>query len=82
MQELPDPATFSPGTLLLVPGTKGEPSMMRSLLSVFGRSKGVARSLRCSALVARGYVNVGAAEDEARLDLAFGYVPDNVTEPC
>jgi hypothetical protein len=42
---------------------------------VFGRGKTVSRVERCSALVARGYVDVGAAEDELGADLAWGRAP-------
>jgi hypothetical protein len=79
---LPDPAELAPGTLVLVPsarGGRGGRSLARSVLTALGLRSPVARALRCSALVARGYVDVGAGEDEAREDLAWGYVP---TELC
>jgi hypothetical protein len=76
MQRLPDPAELPFGTLVLVPGEVSKArSLARSVLAVFGRTKTVARSLRCSALVARGYVCVGAADDETHADLAWGYAP-------
>jgi hypothetical protein len=78
MELLPDPASLEPGTLVIVPGHAGKPggrSLAQSVLAVFGRTKTVARSLRCSALLARGYVAIGAAEDEARADLAWGRAP-------
>lgn len=77
MQMLPDPAELPAGTLVLIPAniTRAR-SIARSVLAVFGRTKTVARSLRCSALLARGYVRVGAADDETRADLAWGYVPE------
>jgi len=77
MAKLPDPASLSPGALVIVPGevVSGARSLARSVLAVFGRTKTVTRARRCSALVARGYVDVGAAEDETRADLAWGYVP-------
>lgn len=82
---LPDPASLAPGTLLVVPAellaarsdgplALGR-SLARSVLSALGRAKTVTRARRCSALVARGYVGVGAAEDERRADLAWGYAP-------
>jgi hypothetical protein len=76
MASLPDPTELEPGTLVVLPGEPaGSKSLARSVLAVFGHKKPVARALRCSALVARGYVDVGAAEDEGHEDLAWGYVP-------
>jgi hypothetical protein len=75
MAKLPDPAELPAGALVLVPGEiAGARSLARSVLAVFGRTKTIARALRCSALVARGYVRVGAAADENG-DLAWGYAP-------
>jgi hypothetical protein len=70
---LPDPATLASRTLVVVPDAR--PTLARAFLSVFGGGKRVPRSLRCSALVARGYVDVGAARDDDRNDLAWGYAP-------
>lgn len=70
---LPDPATLAPGALVVVPAKVAGGGLARSVLSMLGRPKLVARSRRCSALVARGYVGVGAAEDGDD-DLAWGYV--------
>jgi len=71
---LPDPDELDAGTLVLVPGEiAGGSSFARSVLAVFVRPKTVARTRRCSALVARGYVDVGAAESEDG-DLAWGRV--------
>jgi hypothetical protein len=74
---LPDPDTLAPSTLVVLPAEAR--SFARSLLSLLGRKAGAARAARCSALVARGYVDVGAACTDAGEDLAWGYVP---TEPC
>ena len=70
MAKLPDPGSLPGGALVVVPGeiASAGRSLARSVLAVFGRTKTVARARRCSALVARGYVDVGAAED-----LAWGY---------
>lgn len=77
MEMLPAPSSLEPGTLVLVPGqsTSHARSLVKSVLAVFGRTKTVPRALRCSALLARGYVDVGAAEDDAHVDLAWGRVP-------
>ena len=73
--KLPDPADLAPGSLVVVPAElAAAKSLARSVLAVFGRTKIAARTLRCSALVARGYVGVGAADDDD-VDLAWGYAP-------
>ena len=74
MAALPDPATLTPGALVVVPAALAGKSLARSVLSMLGRPKRVATSRRCSALVARGYIQVGAAEDGDD-DLAWGYAP-------
>ena len=72
---LPDPAALDPGTLVVIPARMaGAKSLGRSLLAVFGRAKTVARTRRCTALVARGYIDVGAAEGDDG-DLAWGRAP-------
>lgn len=74
MKALPNPAELAPGTLVIVQGEiASPPSLARSVLSVFRRPKTVRRALRSSALVARGYVRVGAASD-GEVDIAWGYV--------
>jgi hypothetical protein len=72
---LPDPSTLDPGQLVIVlPDLVGEKSLASSVLSVLGRKKVVPRAVRCSALVARGYVRVGAGVDPAtKEDLAWGF---------
>ncbi len=75
---LPDPAALAPGTLVIVPAEIASPrSLAKSVLAVFGRTKTVSRANRCSALLARGYIGVGAAEDDegASGDLAWGRAP-------
>ncbi len=76
MNVLPNPSELDPGTLVVVPAEiAAAPSLARSMLAVFRRPRTVPRALRCSALVARGFVRVGAADDD-RLDIAWGYVSD------
>jgi hypothetical protein len=80
-ESLPDPTTLPPRTLVIVSAdVRGARSLARSLLAVFGRTKKVARASRCTALVIRGYVDVGAAEDEGG-DLAWGYAPGAPPSP-
>ena len=72
---LPDPAALAPGTLVVLRGDPaGGRSLAQSVLAVFGRTKPIPRTRRCTALVARGYVEVGAAESDDG-DLAWGQAP-------
>ncbi len=78
VRALPDPSTLEEGTRVVVLGSLAEePSLKHRLFAAFGLKGdgGVPRALRCTALVARGYVGVGAAEDGAGRDIAFGSVP-------
>jgi hypothetical protein len=77
MTKLPDPDELEGGTLVLLPADAGgRRSLARTVLAAFGRTRTIPRALRCSALVARGYVDVGAGVDpDTRSDLAWGYVP-------
>jgi hypothetical protein len=77
LSALPDPDTLAPSTLVVLPAET--PSFTRSLMAMLGRTAAASRPARCSALVARGYVDVGAASTDDGEDLAWGYVP---TEPC
>lgn len=78
MASLPEPRTLDPRTLVLVFAEVSAPrSFAQSLLAFFGRGKTAPRAFRCSALVARGYVDVGASDvDDESLDLVWGYAPD------
>ena len=76
LQSLPAPGDLPGGTLVIVPSKVQAPrSLTRSVLALLGRARTVPRALRCSALVARGYADVGAAEDGPNVDIAWGYVP-------
>lgn len=75
---LPDPTTLPARTLVIMPATLRTPrSLARSVLAVLGRSKTIACAPRCTALVAAGYVDVGAASDgkDDKSNLAWGYAP-------
>jgi hypothetical protein len=70
-----DPDDLPAGTLLVVlPGVVDPPSLASRFLAALGRGRTVSRSLRSTALVARGYVSVAAGiDDETRSDLVWGY---------
>ncbi|MCL2778580.1 MAG: hypothetical protein FWD73_11295 [Polyangiaceae bacterium] len=74
---LPDPKSIEPGALVVVPGHVIEsPSIARRVLSAFSREHRIPRAVRCSALLCRGYVRIGAGMDpSARADIAWGYSP-------
>lgn len=82
MASLPDPSALPPGTLVVVPGeiAAKSRSLARSVFAAFVRPKNVARVHRCSALVARGFVDVGGGLDESGADLAWGYAPAEIVE--
>jgi hypothetical protein len=76
---LPDPTSLPEGTLVVVLGAVADPSLASRLLSAVGRGRVVPRAHRCSALLARGYVRIGADLDEkSGQDLAWGFA----TGPC
>jgi hypothetical protein len=71
--QLPAASTMPAGTPLLVLGSAAHDS---ALWRLFARGAPVTRAARCSALIARGYVDVGAGLDEASgTDLAWGIAP-------
>lgn len=83
LDALPDPNALEPGGLVIVndemPGGR---SLMKSVLGALGRKQTVSRAARCTALVTRGYIRVGAGIDpDTDADLAWGYAPSS-TEPC
>lgn len=76
-------------TLVVVLPFVEPPSFASRLFAAIGRrSRDVPRAVRCSALLARGYVKIGAGVDESTgADLAWGYAPardadDEATGPC
>jgi hypothetical protein len=72
-EQVPRAATLASGTSLFVLGVAaGDGPLWR----LFGRGTQVARAARCSALIARGYVEVGAGVDEVTgSDLTWGQAP-------
>jgi hypothetical protein len=81
LDALPDPASLEPGTLVIVNDeTRGGRSLVKSVLGALGRKQTVSRAARCTALLSRGYIRVGAGIDsDTDADLCWGYV---ATEPC
>jgi hypothetical protein len=66
--QLPDGASLPPGTPVLVLAKAAD---LRPFWRVFARDVTIPRAARCSALLARGYVDIGAD-----VDLAWGYAPE------
>ena len=77
---LPDPKSIDPGALVVVlDHVIKAPSFARRMLGAFVRERSIPRALRCSALLCRGYVRIGAGIDpSARADLAWGYTPNEL----
>ncbi len=82
---IPDADELAEGTMVVVlPVVVDGASLARRVLAALGRGKTIPRVDRCSALLARGYVRIGACVDAGtKLDLAFGFAPPRATtEPC
>lgn len=69
--QLPHATTMPSGTLVFV---LGKAVAVRSLWRLFARDVAVPRAARCSALLVRGYVDIGA-DDVSGDDLAWGAAP-------
>ncbi len=70
---LPDPSSLTSGALVIIPGQLFEsPSIGARLRSLFSKPPTLATSDRCGALLARGYVEIGASHDP---DMAWGFAP-------
>jgi hypothetical protein len=73
--QIPPSDQLAPGTLVVLLGTAA-PRGARWLQWIAARPPTVARAIRCSALLARGYVAVGGGIDAApAADLAWGIAP-------
>ena len=70
--QLPDPSSLAAGTLVVILGEgMASPGLFGRLLRPRGR---IARAVRASALLVRGYVDIGGGLDPStRQDLAWGY---------
>ena len=72
LEDLPAASTLTSGTRVVV---LPEAARGKGLLAAFTK-KTHARSARCSALLLRGYVGIGAETDpKTKQDLVFGFVP-------
>ncbi len=71
--QIPEASALEPGTRVFVLGAASRGS---GLLKRWMGSVAVSRVTRCSALLVRGYVGIGAGVDEvSRADLAWGVAP-------
>jgi hypothetical protein len=74
--ELPDPGSLAPGTLVLVgDGSVARETGLLGRVMRRRRERPVPRSIRCTALLARGYARIGGGVDEHGIDWAWGYAP-------
>jgi hypothetical protein len=69
--QLPEASTLPPGTPVFVLGTA---AAVRSFWRPFARGVPIPRASRCTALLARGYIDIGAEEVDGD-DLAWGHAP-------
>lgn len=72
ISQLPEVGSMKPGTQVVILARSTPPTGL--FARVFGRKKGVPRAVRCSALLARGFVNIAAA-GEGDDDLVWGFAP-------
>ena len=70
--QLPAASDLLPGTPVLV---LGRASPVRAFWRPFARDVRVPRAARCTALLLRGYVDIGAGDVDGD-DLAWGYAPE------
>jgi len=71
--QLPRASELPAGTPVIVLGVAARGA---SIWERFARSVAIPRAVRCGALLARGYVDIGAGTDEVTgVDLAWGFVP-------
>jgi hypothetical protein len=68
--QLPEASDLPPGTPVLVLGR----ATARAFWRLFARDVAIPRVARCTALLVRGYVDIGAGDINGD-DLAWGYAP-------
>ena len=72
-EQLPQASTLPSGTAVYVLGGAASDKRLWRLL---GRTVAVARAARCTALLIKGYVDIGAGVDDVTgVDLAWGSAP-------
>jgi hypothetical protein len=69
--QLPEASDLAPGTPVLV---LGRATPLRAFWRLFARDVPIPRAPRCTALLVRGYVDIGAGVINGD-DLAWGYAP-------
>lgn len=73
---LPKAGTLASGTLVIVLPCAASASFADRVFAAFRRAPRVPRTLRCGALLASGFVRIGAGTDTtSRLDVVWGYAP-------
>jgi hypothetical protein len=80
--QLPDPLELAAGSLVLVHETERPARGLRGLVSLWKRKRRAHPAVRCSALLARGYLDIGAAVDARSGErLAWGFAPNGNEAP-
>jgi len=74
---LPAPESLARGALLIILGeAPSQGGLVARVLQTLRRGEPVPRTARATALLARGYLHIGAARDEASgHDLVWGFAP-------
>jgi hypothetical protein len=77
VSQIPEASTMEPGTLVAIAG-EADSDRGRGFLgriAAIGARPQIHRAMRCTGLLARGYVRVAAGTDDHGVDWAWGYVP-------
>jgi len=75
--QLPDPQDLAAGALVVVHETGRRPRGLRRVLALWTRKRRAHVAVRCSALLARGYLDIGAALDPRSGErLTWGFAPE------
>jgi hypothetical protein len=77
MAVVPESSSLPSGTLVAIGGDVQPARPTRLLDRMIGRTKPrfLHRAVRCTALLAKGYVRVGGGKDDNGIDWAFAWVP-------
>jgi hypothetical protein len=78
--QLPDPHELAAGSLVVVHETGRRVRGLRRLLAFWKRKPRAHAAVRCTALLARGYLEIGAALDARSGErLVWGFAPEAAT---
>lgn len=77
LEQIPAALDLEPGTRVMIASdlrVDRSGGLLKRIASIGPRTH-AHRAVRCTGLLARGYVRIGAGVDERGVDLAWGYAP-------